>query len=89
MNIFDLEAWEFGEQRGYTEEELLYQQQELIKEHQMWLTCCGSCINFMHYMAEAGFCKMAECNCVCKNPKAMISIWDDKCEKWEINPTEA
>lgn len=58
----------------------------LKAEYEDYLLRCGSCIHFASFMAEAGFCKLAECNCVCKNPKAMIDIWTDKCEKWEINP---
>jgi hypothetical protein len=62
------------------------EEEALQKEKEMFLLCCGSCLNFIHFMAEAGFCKIAECNCVCKNPKAMIDMFDDKCDKWIINP---
>lgn len=56
---------------------------ELHHENQMFLMCCGSCSNFISFMAESGFCKIAECNCVCKNPKAMIDMFDKKCDKWK------
>jgi hypothetical protein len=58
----------------------------LQEERNNFLEKCGSCLNFKFFMAEAGFCKISECNCICKNPKAMIDMWDDKCNKWIINP---
>ena len=57
----------------------------LKKEKEDFLLCCGSCLNFSSFYAEAGFCKIADCNCVCKNPKAMIDMFDEKCEKWVVS----
>lgn len=58
----------------------------LADELKGYITTCGSCINFKHFAGEAGFCGIADYNCVCKNPKAIIDMWDSKCEKWVINP---
>jgi len=58
----------------------------LRKEREAFLEVCGSCLNFESFIAESGFCKIAECNCVCKNPKSMIDMWDKKCVEWVENP---
>lgn len=55
---------------------------ELISSFDM----CGSCVHFQYYQGEAGFCDIAENNCICTNPKAMIDIWDNKCKKWTVSP---
>jgi len=60
-------------------------EEELKKEKEDFLKRCGSCLNFISFMGEAGFCQIAECNCLCKNPKAMIDMFDNKCDKWTIN----
>ncbi len=52
------------------------------------IAVCGSCANFVFFMAEAGFCGIAEDNCLCSNPKAMIDMWDKKCDEWTLNPRE-
>ena len=62
------------------------EKEALQLEREDFLQRCGSCLNFQPFMAEAGFCKIAECNCLCKNPKAMIDMWDDRCEEWIVNP---
>ena len=60
---------------------------EMIEiETEMFNTCCGSCSHFQSLMGEAGMCELNENNCLCKNPKAMIDMWNDKCEKWEAEP---
>jgi hypothetical protein len=70
-----------------TQEEIELNKIELQKEYEGGLECCLSCDNFIYFMAEAGFCKIVECNCICKNPKAMIDIWDKKCDKWIKSPS--
>lgn len=55
----------------------------LLLEHEYFLQVCGSCSNFLPFISESGFCKISECNCICKNPKAMIDMWDNKCNNWE------
>ncbi len=62
------------------------EKEALQLEREDFLQRCGSCLNFQPFMAEAGFCKIAECNCLCKNQKAMIDMWDDRCEEWIVNP---
>jgi len=62
------------------------EQEALRLEQKDFLQRCGSCLNFAAFMAEAGFCKIEKCNCLCKNPKAMIDMWNDKCDKWVANP---
>lgn len=51
-------------------------------EFKGYISTCGSCINFKHFMGEAGFCSIAEHNCVCMDPCVMIDMWDTKCDKW-------
>jgi hypothetical protein len=70
-----------------TQEEIEQNKIELQKEYESGLECCLSCDNFISFMAEAGFCKVAECNCICKNPKAMIDMWNKRCDKWILSPT--
>lgn len=60
---------------------------ERKKELDGFMQVCGSCENFISYMAESGFCLISKCNCICKNPSAMIDMWDNKCEKWILNKT--
>lgn len=57
-------------------------------EYVSFLKNCGSCLNFIPFIAESGLCKIAESNCICKNPKAMINIWNDRCEKWILDPSQ-
>jgi hypothetical protein len=52
------------------------------------MTLCISCLHFNYFMAEAGFCEIAENNCICTNPAAMINMWDNKCDQWILNPRE-
>jgi hypothetical protein len=66
----------------------VYTEEDRKQETEAFMKCCGSCINFASYMATAGFCKIAECNCICKNPKAMIDMFDTKCDKWVVNQEE-
>lgn len=61
-------------------------QGDLDDELISYLACCGSCVHFEYFHGEAGFCDIAENNCICVNPNAMIDIWDNKCEKWSIDP---
>lgn len=76
LNDFDLPQEEYPE---YTEE-------DLRKETEAFKTVCGSCDYFIQYMGEAGFCELAECNCLCENPNVMIDMWDKKCSRWIANP---
>lgn len=62
--------------------------QELNDEFKHLIITCGSCIHFEYFHGETGFCAIAEDNCVCNNPYAMIDIWDNKCDKWILNPRE-
>ena len=59
---------------------------ELKFENDDFMRICGSCDNFFTFIASAGFYKLAKSNCLCRNPKAMIDMWDKKCNKWIINP---
>lgn len=70
-NIFNT----YSEYPEYTEE-------DRIKETEMFNNCCGSCLNFNNYLASAGFCKISKLN-VC-DPKAMIDMFDNKCNNWII-----
>jgi hypothetical protein len=70
---------------GYARHRAMHYDQAM-REEEDFLQRCGSCLYFITFRAEAGFCELAECNCICRNPKAMIDIWDNKCEKWVINP---
>jgi hypothetical protein len=58
------------------------EKEEIIKETEMLNTCCGSCIHFQSLMGESGMCALNKNNCLCKNPKAMIDMFDNKCDKW-------
>jgi len=66
----------------------VYTEEDRRQETEAFMQCCGTCLNFASYMTTAGFCKIAECNCICKNPKAMIDMFDPKCDKWILNPKE-
>lgn len=70
------------EPQEYTEPTL----KDYNDEFKNCITTCGSCANFVHFAGEAGYCSVAENNCICVNPCAMIDIWDNKCDKWEIDP---
>lgn len=59
--------------------------EELKEEKESFLNNCGSCLKFVPFMESAGFCDIAECNCLCKNPKVIIDMFDDKCDNWAIN----
>lgn len=69
----------------FTMEEMydLFDQYQAIMEDLAFKQVCGSCNNFLPFHAEAGFCNIAEDNCICKNPHAMINMFDPKCEKHE------
>ena len=75
LNFFDIAE---TTAREYTEE-------DRKKETEMFNQHCGSCVYFSSFYAEAGFCAIAKNNCICKNPKAIIDIWDKKCDKWKEN----
>ena len=72
-------------QKELTPEE---EEAERKREYEWFLTTCGSCKNFFSLMGEAGMCKLGDNNCLCENPKAMIDMFDHKCEKWEISEEE-
>jgi len=72
-----------------TDEDQCYREstlQELNDEFKHLINTCGSCIHFEYFHGEAGFCAVAEDNCVCNNPLAMIDIWDKKCVNYFIKP---
>lgn len=99
LNPLDIEMW-FEEWSGSdsepkvrsmpyledTSSEADYTEDDRQKENEAFMQCCGSCINFDSYMATAGFCRISDNNCICKNPKAMIDMFDEKCDKWALNP---
>ncbi len=58
-----------------------YTEEDRQKEQEAWMTVCGSCINFISFHAEAGFCKLST-NKPCED---MRDIWDNKCENWSFN----
>lgn len=66
---------------------LVCEEKALQEEKDAFLETCGSCINFASFHATAGLCKIASCNCVYKNPKAMIDMFDNKCSSWVLDPT--
>jgi hypothetical protein len=82
MNNYEFHLRFIEKELNMTPEEEALERQ---KETEWFLTCCGSCKNFLSIMAEAGICKLNENGCICKNPKAFIDMFDDKCEKWEIS----
>mgnify|MGYP003613682509 CR=1 FL=1 len=57
-----------------------YTEEDRFKETEAFKQVCGSCINFSSYLAEAGFCKLN--NLKLCDPKAMIDLWDNRCDKW-------
>lgn len=73
-NIFDLESYV-----PLTPEE---EEKELQKEKEAMLLCCGSCLNFISLMAEAGLCKLKP-GCFCKGTGYLIDMFDAKCEEWD------
>ena len=79
---FDFDINEWFSQDPLTPEQ---EEKELVEEKDFLLTCCGTCINFISIMAEAGLCKLNENGCICKNPTSIIDMFDGKCEKWEIS----
>jgi hypothetical protein len=73
--VWDETGWPIGPRYEYTEEDAL-------KEDEWFKTTCGSCIHFISYHAEAGFCKISELK-PC-DPKAMIDMFDPKCDNYGI-----
>jgi len=79
---FDINEWFNREVLNMTDEDI---ESECQKEREMVLGCCISCNKFISIMGEAGLCKLNDNNCICKNPKAFIDMFDAKCDKWEIS----
>lgn len=71
--IFDETGFPISPLPEYTEEDAKIEKEWFNK-------CCGSCKEFIYYHAEAGFCKISELK-LC-DPKAMIDMFDPKCEKY-------
>lgn len=67
-----------------TQSHLEYTKEDERLETEAFNKVCGSCTHFISLMGEAGLCSIAENNCLCKNPKVMIDMWNNKCEKHEI-----
>lgn len=86
---FEINEWFPNDHPLSPEEEFLLLQEieseeSAEEERQALLLCCASCANFIRVMAEAGLCKISN-NCICKNPKAFIDMFDAKCDKWQIS----
>lgn len=71
--IFDDSDLEYG-----------YSEEDAKAELESGLNHCMSCINFKRFMGESGMCSINETS-ICKNPKALIDMWDIKCDNWAIN----
>lgn len=61
-----------------------YTEEDTIIEIKSQLNLCMSCTSFKGFMGESGICSINKI-CICKNPKALIDMWDIKCDKWVIS----
>ncbi len=63
---------------------LSFDEEDSRFEIELMLSHCMSCVNFKSFMGESGICKLNQ-TCPCKDPKTLIDMWDNKCEKWVIS----
>jgi hypothetical protein len=67
-----------------TDEEL--NEEMLKKEKEDFLLVCGSCLYYRYYLATMGFCKIKQGSNICAIPNGVVDLFDEKCDKWLINP---